>query len=186
MGSWRFGCVWYPAMRRVLWAGEFELEYRVRISTTLGLELRVKNTGNQPLRIEKLLHTYLAVGDARQVSIEGLAGASYFTAVGTPRTETEGAAPIPIIAETDRVYLGTQATCVAHDPAWRRRLVVEKTRLECDRGVEPVDCQSQGDTGFRRRRMAIHALHRNLQCPPECRHHRARPIAGNGSHRPRG
>ncbi len=112
---------------RALWPGEFEVEYRVRISTTLGLELRVKNTGNQPLRIEEALHTYLAVGDARQVSIEGLAGASYFTAVGTPRTETEGAAPIPIIAETDRVYLGTQATCVAHDPAWQRRLVVEKT-----------------------------------------------------------
>ena len=112
---------------RALWAGEFVADYRVRIGATLGLELRVKNTGNQPLRIEEALHTYLAVGDVRQVSIEGLAGASYFTAVGTPRTETEGAAPIPIIAETDRVYLGTQATCVAHDPAWQRRLVVEKT-----------------------------------------------------------
>jgi len=76
----------------------------------------VKNTGGQPLRIEEALHTYLAVSDVRQVSIEGLAGVSYFTAVGTPRTETEGAAPIRITAETDRVYLNTQATCIAHDP----------------------------------------------------------------------
>ena len=112
---------------RALWPGEFEAEYRVRIGATLGLELRVKNTGSQPLRIEEALHTYLAVSDVKQVSIDGLSGASYFTAVGTPRTETEGAAPIRITAETDRVYLNTQATCVAHDPGWQQNLVVEKT-----------------------------------------------------------
>src|ERR1017187_1725152 len=112
---------------RAMWAGEFAADYRVRIGAALGLELRVKNTGSQPLHIEEALHTYLAVNDVRQVSIEGLAGVSYFTAVGPPRTETEGAAPIRITAETDRVYLNTQATCVAHDPGWQRRLVVEKT-----------------------------------------------------------
>jgi D-hexose-6-phosphate mutarotase len=111
---------------RALWTGEFEADYRVRIGTTFGLELQVRNTGNQPLRIEEALHTYLAVSDAKQVSIEGLAGVSYFTAVGTPRTETEAAAPIRITAETDRVYLNTQSTCVAHDPGWQRQLVVEK------------------------------------------------------------
>jgi D-hexose-6-phosphate mutarotase len=112
---------------RALWAGEFVADYRVRIGTALGLELQVRNTGSQPLRIEEALHTYLAVNDVRQVSIEGLAGVSYFTAVGTPRTETEGAAPIRITAETDRVYLNTQSACVAHDPGWQRRLLVEKT-----------------------------------------------------------
>jgi glucose-6-phosphate 1-epimerase len=112
---------------RALWAGEFEADYRVRVGTTLGLELQVRNTGAQPLRIEEALHTYLAVSDVRQVSIEGLAGASYFTAVGTPRTETEGAAPIRITAETDRVYLNTQATCIARDPDWHRQLTVKKT-----------------------------------------------------------
>lgn len=111
---------------RALWTGEFEADYRVRIGTTLGLELQVRNTGSQPLRIEEALHTYLAVSDVKQVSIEGLAGVSYFTAVGTPRTETEFAAPIRITAETDRVYLNTQSTCVAHDPGWQRQLVVEK------------------------------------------------------------
>ena len=109
-----------------LWPGEFAADYRVRVGAALGLELQVRNTGNQPLRIEEALHTYLAVSDAKQVSIEGLAGVSYFTAVGTPRTETEAAAPIRITAETDRVYLNTQSTCVVHDPGWQRQLVVEK------------------------------------------------------------
>ena len=112
---------------RALWPGEFVADYRVKVGATLGLELQVRNTGSQPLRIEEALHTYLAVSDVKQVSIDGLAGVSYFTAVGTPRTETEGAAPIRLTAETDRVYLNTQSTCVAHDPGWQRKLVVEKT-----------------------------------------------------------
>jgi len=112
---------------RVMWDGEFEAEYRVRIGSTLGLELYVKNTGDQPLRIEEALHTYLAVSDARQVSIEGLAGSTYLNTVAPPRTETQDAAPIRITAETDRIYFNTQVTCLAHDPGWQRRLVVEKT-----------------------------------------------------------
>ena len=112
---------------RAMWHGEFEAEYRVRIGSTLGLELHVKNTGSQPLRIEEALHTYLAVGDVRQVGIEGLAGATYSTIVPAPRTETESAAPIRITAETDRIYFNTQATCVVHDPGWQRKLAVKKT-----------------------------------------------------------
>jgi D-hexose-6-phosphate mutarotase len=111
---------------RALWPGEFVADYRVRIGTSLYLGLSVKNTGSQPLRIEEALHTYFSVSDVKQVSIDGLAGVTYFTAVGTPRTETEGAAPIRITAETDRVYLNTRSICVIHDPAWQRKLVVKK------------------------------------------------------------
>ena len=112
---------------RAMWDGEFEAEYHVRIGTALSLELRVKNIGSQSLRIEEALHTYLAVSDVKQVSIEGLASTTYLNTVAPPRTETEGAAPIRITAETDRIYLNTQATCVAHDPGWQRKLMVEKT-----------------------------------------------------------
>jgi D-hexose-6-phosphate mutarotase len=109
------------------WDGDFEVNYRVRVGAALGMELQVRNTSRQPIRIEEALHTYLAVSDVRQVSIEGLAGATYSDRVGTPHTETEGAAPIRITAETDRLYMNTRATCVVHDPGWKRRLVVEKT-----------------------------------------------------------
>jgi len=109
------------------WDGEFEAEYRVTVGLTLQLELRLRNTSKQPQRIEEAFHTYLAVSDVRQVSIEGLAGTAYSDRVGTPHEETEGAAPIRIIAETDRIYRNTHATCVVHDPGWKRRLVVEKT-----------------------------------------------------------
>jgi glucose-6-phosphate 1-epimerase len=112
---------------RALWVGEFVVDYRIQVGAALGLELSVKNIGGQPLRIEEALHTYLAVSDVKQVSIEGLAGASYLNTVGTPHTEVQDAAPIRITAETDRIYFNTQTTCVAHDPGWQRKLVVEKT-----------------------------------------------------------
>jgi glucose-6-phosphate 1-epimerase len=51
----------------------------------------------------------------------------YSDRVGMPHTETEGSAPIRITAETDRIYLNTQSTCVVGDPGWGRRLIVEKT-----------------------------------------------------------
>ena len=109
------------------WDGEFEAEYRVTVGPALGLRLRVRNTSRQPMRIAEALHTSLAVDDVRQVSIEGLAGTAYSDRVGTPHEETEGAAPIRITAETDRIYRNTHAMCVVRDPGWNRRLVVEKT-----------------------------------------------------------
>jgi D-hexose-6-phosphate mutarotase len=109
------------------WDGEFEVEYWVKISGILGLELRVRNMSTKPMRFEEALHTYLLVSDVRQVGIEGLEGASYVDRVGVARTETETAAPIRITSETDRIYMDTRSTCVIHDPGWQRRLLVEKT-----------------------------------------------------------
>jgi glucose-6-phosphate 1-epimerase len=109
------------------WPGEFEVDYRVTVGTALGLELSVRNTGSEPMRMEEALHTYLAVSDVRKVHIEGLAGVTYSDRVGTPHTETEGSTPIHIMGETDRIYLNTQGTCVVGDPGWGRRLIVEKT-----------------------------------------------------------
>jgi glucose-6-phosphate 1-epimerase len=114
------------AATREQWDGEFELSYRVNVGAALGMELRVRNSSGQPIRIEEALHTYLAVSDVRQVSIAGLAGTPYADRVGTPHTETEGAAPIRITGETDRIYMNTRSTCVVDDPGWQRRLVVEK------------------------------------------------------------
>jgi glucose-6-phosphate 1-epimerase len=115
------------AATRVEWDGDFEVQYRVRVGAQLGMELSVRNVSTKPIRIEEALHTYLSVSDVKQVSIEGLAGTTYSDRVGTPHTETEGVAPIRITAETDRIYMSTQSTCIVHDPGWQRRLIVEKS-----------------------------------------------------------
>jgi glucose-6-phosphate 1-epimerase len=112
---------------RTEWDGDFELNYTVRVGAMLSLKLDVLNASGRAMRIEEALHTYLAVSDVRKVSIEGLAGVTYSDRVGAPRNETEGAKPIRITAETDRIYLNTQSACVVDDPGWKRRLIVEKT-----------------------------------------------------------
>jgi glucose-6-phosphate 1-epimerase len=109
------------------WDGEFEVNYRVSVGAALGLQLSVRNTGTQPMRIEEALHAYLAVSDVRKVSVEGLAGVTYSDRVGTPHNETEGSKPIRVTSETDRIYLNTKSTCVVDDPGWERRLIVQKT-----------------------------------------------------------
>ncbi len=109
------------------WDGDFELDYTVRVGAMLSLKLDVRNASEREMRIEEALHTYLAVSDVKMVGIEGLAGVTYADRVGTPRTETEGPKPIRITAETDRIYLNTQSTCIVDDPGWKRRLIVEKT-----------------------------------------------------------
>ena len=114
------------AATRELWDEEFELTYAIVVGESLTVGLAVRNVSKKPIRVEEALHTYLSVSDARQVSIDGLKGVTYSDRVGTPRTETEGDVPIRITAETDRIYMNTQSTCVVHDPGWQRRLVVEK------------------------------------------------------------
>src|ERR1051326_7409802 len=109
------------------WDADFEVDYRVTIGAVLAMEFSVRNTSLKPIRIEEALHTYLAVSDVRQVNVEGLANTRYSCTVPTPRNTTEGSAPIRIVEETDRIYWNTRSTCIVHDPAWKRRLVIEKT-----------------------------------------------------------
>jgi len=107
---------------------DFTLTYAVTIGSELSLALTVHNRSAAPFTYEQALHTYLAVGDVRQVSITGLAGATYLDnapAGGGSRVQ-QGPDPIRIQAETDRCYLNTAATCVVDDPALGRRISIAK------------------------------------------------------------
>lgn len=93
--------------------------YEVRVGDDLELALTVANSGETAFSYEVALHTYLAVGDARQVTLSGLDGASYFDKV-TGRRELQ-AGDITISAETDRVY-DRSGEVVVTDPVLGRRL----------------------------------------------------------------
>ena len=59
--------------------------------------------------MQEALHTYFAVGDIRQVAIEGLAGTTYVDKLRGGERAVQDAAPIRFAGETDRPYLGTEA-----------------------------------------------------------------------------
>ncbi|MDO5618596.1 D-hexose-6-phosphate mutarotase [Kocuria sp.] len=98
----------------------FACRYTVTVGAELKLELATTNTGDQPLEIEEALHTYLAVGDIRSVTVEGLDGVDYVDKVSGEDTVTQDGA-VTFTGETDRVYRSGETLTVL-DPLLGRKL----------------------------------------------------------------
>jgi len=112
---------------KVLWPGDFSLRYVVNVGgDALDMALEVRNTGAGEWKFEEALHTYFLVGDATKVTIDGLEGVTYLDKTEGMKRKVQANEPIALTAETDRLYLNTQAECVVHDPASHRRIVVGK------------------------------------------------------------
>jgi glucose-6-phosphate 1-epimerase len=109
----------------------FLLAYRMTIGRELTLELTVANDSGDGdaggLVFEEALHTYLAVGDARSVSIDGLGGAEYLDKLDAMKRKVQPEGAVRLEARTDRTYLNTDSTCVLHDIAGGRRIVIAKS-----------------------------------------------------------
>lgn len=90
----------------------------------VGLTLEVNNTGDEPFTFEEALHTYLVVGDVRQVSLSGLDGAGYLDKVAGGTATQVG--DVTITGETDRVYTSA-GDVVLDDPVLGRKLVISKS-----------------------------------------------------------
>jgi glucose-6-phosphate 1-epimerase len=114
-------------LSRSLGFDNFRLSFRVTVGRTLTMELTVANDAGGPLVFEEALHTYFAVADARRVSIDGLGGTEYIDKVDGMKRKVQPAGALNLEGRTDRPYFNTEATCVLHDPAGGRRIVVAKS-----------------------------------------------------------
>jgi D-hexose-6-phosphate mutarotase len=109
-----------------IWPYPFDLELAITVGPQLRAELIARNTGEAPFTAGGALHTYFQVGDVTRVAIHGLDGTSYIDKVDGGARKTQ-AGPVTITAETDRIYLDTDAECVIDDPALGRRIRVGKS-----------------------------------------------------------
>lgn len=107
-----------------------QLGLEIVLGQSLTVRLTAANTGNAPFLFEEALHTYLRVGDVRQVSIEGLAGTEYLDKPEDFRRKRQVDPTITFSAEVDRPYLNTRAPVTLVDPVLRRRLSVSKFNSE--------------------------------------------------------
>jgi|ERR1700693_1001980 len=105
----------------------FHLRFRVIIGSALEMELEVRNDAKEPLVYEEALHSYFAIADIQPASVSGLEGTTYIDKTDGFKRKKLGNEPMRIAKETDQVHLSTKATCVVHDPAWNRRIIVEKS-----------------------------------------------------------
>lgn len=115
------------AETRRIWPHPFVLTCIITIGPSIQFDFDVHNPSPDSFKFEQALHTYFAVGDVRQVSITGLAGAAYIDKTDGMRRKTQDNQPIRITAETDRVYLNAQSTVTIEDPSLSRRIIVEKS-----------------------------------------------------------
>ena len=94
------------------WDAAFEAQLTVSLAPKqLRITLAVKNTGAQAWAFTGALHTYLAVRDIGQISLEGLAGQAEWDSLTD--VHGQGSSPIRIHSEFDRVYQApTDAICL--------------------------------------------------------------------------
>jgi len=102
--------------------------FALRMSFLVGrsLEMELEVSASVPLTFEEALHTYLRVGDVREVRIDGLDDVEYVDKVDSLKRKRQPAGGIRITGETDRIYGDTLGTCTVHDPVLGRIITVEK------------------------------------------------------------
>ncbi|SDP95104.1 D-hexose-6-phosphate mutarotase [Ectopseudomonas guguanensis] len=103
------------------WPRDVGLTFFVRLAQDLGMSLETHNRGDTPLTLSQALHTYFAVSDVRQVSVEGLQACRYIDTLQDWQELRQQDAPV-FAAETDRIYLDTPARLSIVDPGWGRRI----------------------------------------------------------------
>jgi glucose-6-phosphate 1-epimerase len=127
---------------------DLRLAYELRLGRGLSMALTVTNPTDLPTTFEEALHTYLAVGDVRQVSVAGLEGAIYVDKVDGAKRKTQTDASITIAGETDRLYLDTGAAVTLTDQGLGRSIRVEKTGSRSSVVWNPWVAKSQAMADF--------------------------------------
>lgn len=112
---------------RAFWPVDFAARHLITVGESLEMRLEVQNRSGESIQFEEALHTYLTVGDIKQVSVEGLGGKQFIDKVDGAKQKTQSDPLIRFTGETDRVYLDTTDTCIVHDPAMHRRIEVSKS-----------------------------------------------------------
>ena len=103
-----------------------EATLRIEVGARLSLELRTRNQGTQAIVITEALHTYLLVGDVRQVRLAGLDGASFVDKLDGMRQGVQRG-EVRCDRAIDRMFLSTTSECLLDDPVLSRRILLRKS-----------------------------------------------------------
>jgi glucose-6-phosphate 1-epimerase len=107
------------------WNHPAALSLTIVMGERLQLSLTTRNLGSEALSLSQALHTYFAVSDVRQISVDSVAGLDYMETVGVEDWQQQTqSGPLEVTGETDRVYLDTPAELAIADRGWNRRIVL--------------------------------------------------------------
>ncbi|MBE7926307.1 D-hexose-6-phosphate mutarotase [Pseudomonas saudiphocaensis] len=106
------------------WPHHVDLKLQIRLDERLHISLTSHNLSDRPVAISQALHSYFAVGDIQQVSVQGLDGRRYIeTLEDWQQRQQQG--DLKINGETDRIYLDLPPVLHLLDPTWKRRISLE-------------------------------------------------------------
>jgi glucose-6-phosphate 1-epimerase len=108
------------AATRELFPYSFRAMLRVTAGASLAVELAWENRSDELIVFTGALHSYLAVGDVREITVRGLDGLPYLDEVGTPTPRVQRG-DIRFEGEVDRDFLCAGPVLV-HDPVLGRTL----------------------------------------------------------------
>ncbi len=109
---------------RELWPHAFELSFTVTVGTELKIELTSRNTGEQDFIAGGALHSYFAIGDVKQMFIDGLSECEYIDQLDGNKIKQQ-CGVVCITQQVDRIYLGEENTCTIHDTVLSRQIQVK-------------------------------------------------------------
>lgn len=111
-----------------IWPHAFLAELAVELGVDrISLTLSIRNTDTAPFTFTAALHTYLRVGDVREMAIEGLHGVRYRDRESGEELRVDDAREVTASGEVDRVYLNTPPQLRVHDRANGRTFRVQST-----------------------------------------------------------
>jgi glucose-6-phosphate 1-epimerase len=127
------------AQTRAWWPHAFAMALHIDLSPgALQLTLDVHNTDDQPLAFSGALHTYLAVADVTQATLQGLRGQPEWDSLTD--THAQAADTIRFAAEFDRVYEAAsnsmtlnQTLQISQSPSWSNTVVWNPAQELCKR-----------------------------------------------------
>jgi glucose-6-phosphate 1-epimerase len=133
------------AQTRAWWPQAFALQLHIDLSPgALQLTLNVHNTDTGPMAFSGALHTYLAVPDVTQATLQGLGGQPEWDALTD--THAPSADTLRFAAEFDRVYeAGTQSMTlnqtlhISQSPSWANTVVWNPAQDLCKRLADMPD-----------------------------------------------
>jgi len=106
------------------WPHKLDLGLTIRVDERLDLSLTTHNRSGYRVALSQALHTYLAISDIHQASIEGLDGLRYIETLENWE-ERQQSGILHFTGETDRLYLETPPRLDLVDPGWKRRICLE-------------------------------------------------------------
>lgn len=108
------------------WPHNVELTLTIVMAEQLSITLSSYNLDNVPVTISQALHSYFAVSDVREVTVEGVDSLAYIETLADWEQRTQQG-DLGFAGETDRIYLQTPEQLSIVDPNWNRRICLNSS-----------------------------------------------------------